>query len=115
MPFDIRQLRFAIAAADHGSFYRASRALDVEQSTLSRSILKLERAVGVKLFLRSRAGVSMTVPGEEFIRDARHIVLEADRLIGKARAAGQGRAGGLSIGHYGPISAGNFRDRKSVV
>lgn len=27
MPFDIRQLRYAMTAADHGSFYRAARAL----------------------------------------------------------------------------------------
>jgi hypothetical protein len=26
MTFDIRQLRYAIAVADHGSFYRAARA-----------------------------------------------------------------------------------------
>ena len=38
MSFDIRQLRYAIAAADHGSFYRAARTLDVEQSTLSRAM-----------------------------------------------------------------------------
>ena len=42
MSFDIRQIRYAIAAADHGSFYRPARALDMEQSTLSRNILKLE-------------------------------------------------------------------------
>jgi hypothetical protein len=29
VPFDIRQLRYAIAAANHGSFYRAARALDI--------------------------------------------------------------------------------------
>jgi DNA-binding transcriptional LysR family regulator len=28
MPFHIRQLLYAIAAADHGSFYRAARALN---------------------------------------------------------------------------------------
>ena len=60
MPFDIRQLRYAIAAADHGSFYRAARALDIEQSTLSRNILKLERVVGTPIFERSRAGVTTT-------------------------------------------------------
>ena len=61
MPFSIRQLRYAIAAADHGSFYRAARALDIEQSTLSRNILKLERAVGMAIFERSRSGVTMTL------------------------------------------------------
>jgi len=30
MPFDIRQLRYAIAGANHGSFYRAARTLDIE-------------------------------------------------------------------------------------
>jgi len=66
MPFDIRQLRYAIAAADHGSFYKAARALDVEQSTLSRNILKLERALGQRLLqriqqatlLKSRSGIA---------------------------------------------------------
>jgi DNA-binding transcriptional LysR family regulator len=37
MTFDIRQLRYAIAVADHGSFHRAAEAMEVEQSTLSRT------------------------------------------------------------------------------
>ena len=68
MPFDIRQLRYAIAAADHGSFYRAARALDIEQSTLSRNILKLERAIGMPIFERSRSGVTTTLAGSTFLR-----------------------------------------------
>lgn len=62
MSLDIRQLRYAIAAADHRSFHRASIALEIEQSTLSRTIIKLERIVGVQLFSRSRAGVKPTIP-----------------------------------------------------
>ena len=109
MPFDIRQLRYAIAAADHGSFYRAARAMDVEQSTLSRNILKLERMVGVKIFDRSRAGVTMTIAGGAFIRGARPMVASADKLVTNARAAGQGRAGGLMVGHNSSVSAGHLR------
>ncbi|MGV7120523.1 LysR substrate-binding domain-containing protein [Sphingopyxis sp. 550A] len=109
MPFDIRQLRYAIAAADHGSFYRAARALDVEQSTLSRNILKLERVVGTKIFDRSRAGVTMTIAGSAFIRAVKPMVANADKLVATMRAAGQGRAGGLMVGHYSSVSAGNLR------
>ncbi|WBX82913.1 LysR family transcriptional regulator [Sphingosinicella microcystinivorans] len=109
MSFDIRQLRYAIAAADHGSFYRAARALDVEQSTLSRAILKLERAIGDSIFNRSRAGVTLTIAGAQFIRSARPMVANADKMVGTMRAAGQGRAGGLMIGHYNSVSAGNLR------
>ena len=92
MPFSIRQLRHAVAAADHGSFYRAARALDIEQSTLSRSILKLERSIGMPIFERSRAGVTMTLAGSAFIRGAKPMVASADKLVAMMRAAGQGRA-----------------------
>lgn len=109
MPFDIRQLRHAIAAADHGSFYRAARALDVEQSTLSRSVQKLERIVGTAIFERSRAGVSMTTAGKAFIRGARPMVATADNLMTIMRAVGQGRAGVLIFGHNSSVSAGNLR------
>lgn len=109
MPFDIRQLRYAIAAADHGSFYRAARALDVEQSTLSRAILRLERSIGMPIFERSRAGVTMTLAGITFIRSAKPMVATADKMVTMMRAAGQGRAGGLMLGHNGSVSAGNLR------
>lgn len=75
--FDIRQLRYALAAADHGSFYRAARALNVEQSTLSRNILRLERVIGAQLFNRSRAGVVTTIAGARFLRSARAMLASA--------------------------------------
>ncbi|WP_448658252.1 LysR substrate-binding domain-containing protein [Sphingomonas sp. CJ99] len=109
MSFDIRQLRYAIAAADHGSFYRAARMLDVEQSTFSRSILKLERSIGMPIFARSRAGVTTTPAGIAFIRGAKPMVATADKLVAMMRAAGQGRAGGLVLGHNSSVSAGNLR------
>jgi DNA-binding transcriptional LysR family regulator len=109
MSFDIRQLRYAIAAADHGSIYCAARALDVEQSTLSRSIHRLERAIGTTLFKRTRSGVTMTVAGACFVRSARPMVASADRMLANMRAAGQGRAGSLIVGHNSSVSAGNLR------
>ncbi|WP_287459733.1 LysR family transcriptional regulator [Sphingomonas sp.] len=109
MAFDIRQLRYAIAAADHGSLYRAARALNIEQSTLSRAILKLERSIGMPIFERSRAGVTMTLAGSSFVRNAKPMVAMADKMVAMMRAAGEGRAGGLRLGHNGPVSAGNLR------
>lgn len=109
MPFDIRQLRYAIAAADHGSFYRAARALEIEQSTLSRAVLKLERSIGMPIFERSRAGIKMTLAGGVFLRSARPMVATADKMVSTMRAAGQGRAGGLRLGHNSSVSAGNLR------
>lgn len=109
MSFDIRQLRYAIAAADHGSIYRAARVLETEQSTISRAIAKLERVIGLKLFYRSRAGVVTTIAGARFIRSAREIVLNAEQMMIVSRAAGQGRVGLLMVGPNSSVSAGNLR------
>jgi DNA-binding transcriptional LysR family regulator len=109
MTFDIRQLRYAIAVADHGSFHRAAEAMEVEQSTLSRNVLKLERLIGVKIFDRSHAGTTLTIAGRQFIRRARPMVACADKLASIMRATRQGHAGSLTIGHNSSISAGNLR------
>lgn len=109
MSFDIRQLKYAIGAADHGSFYKAARSLDIEQSTLSRNIIKLERALGMPIFERTRAGVTPTLAGSAFLRGARPMLESADKLVSMMRAAGQGRAGGLVVGHNSSVSAGNLR------
>lgn len=83
--------------------------MGVEQSTLSRAILKLERSIGMPIFERSRAGVTMTLAGNAFIRGARPMVATADKLVAMMRAAGQGHAGGLMLGHNSSVSAGNLR------
>lgn len=51
----------------------------------------------------------MTLAGTAFIRGARSMVASADNLIAMMRAAGQGRAGGLRLGHNSSVSAGNLR------
>ncbi|WEX85807.1 LysR family transcriptional regulator [Sinorhizobium garamanticum] len=109
MTFDLRQLRYAIATADHHSFHRAAEVLKIERSTLSRAILALERCTKVKLFVRSHAGVTMTPLGREFIRDAREIITRVDRLERSMLAVDRGRGGKIMIGHNGPISAGHLR------
>lgn len=107
---ELRQIRQLIAASDHGSLHQAASALGVEQSSLSRSIARLERIVGAQLLARSRTGVTPTTAGTEFLRSARFLIALADRMLAKTRAAGQGRAGTLTIGHYSSISAGHLRD-----
>jgi DNA-binding transcriptional LysR family regulator len=107
--FDLKQLRYAIAAADHGSFRRAAEALTLKQSTLSRRIRLMEQRVGVQLFERTRIGVRPTLAGVEFIRSARRLIEQAENMGEVAFAAGRGEAGRLTIGFYTSLSAGNLR------
>lgn len=71
--------------------------------------MKLERSIGAPIFERSRAGVTMTIAGCAFLSGTRPMVASADNLVAMMRAAGQGRAGGLRLGHYNSVSAGNLR------
>jgi DNA-binding transcriptional LysR family regulator len=107
--FTLQHLRYAIIAADHGSFRRAADALLLRQSTLSRCIRQLEESVGMAVFERSSGGVRATPAGRDFLRVARSILEQLDALLATAHSTGRGEAGRLAIGFYTSLSAGNFR------
>jgi hypothetical protein len=95
---DLQHLRYAVAAADHGSFRRAAEALLLQQSTLSRIIRQLEEGIGMAVFARSSGGVQATPAGRDFLHTARSILEQVDTLVTNAYRAGRGEAGRLSIG-----------------
>ena len=105
---DLQHLRYALAAADHGSFRRAAEVLLLRQSTLSRCINQLEHSLGMIVFERSSGGVRATAAGRSFLRTARSILEQMDSLVNSAHRAGCGEAGRLSVGFYTSISAGNL-------
>jgi DNA-binding transcriptional LysR family regulator len=105
----LQQLRYAVAAADHGSFRQAAEALLLQQSTLSRCVRQLEERIGVIVFERSTGGVRATQAGLDFLRMARSILEQMDTLVASAHSAGRGEAGRLAIGFYTSLSAGNLR------
>jgi DNA-binding transcriptional LysR family regulator len=106
---DLVHLRYAVAAADHGSFRRAAEALLIKQSKLSRHVSQLEGRIQMIVFERSRGGVRATNAGRDFLRMARSILEQMDMLVTSARSAGRGEAGRLAIGFYTSLSAGNLR------
>lgn len=67
---DLRLFRYALAAAEEGSFRRAAISLGVQQSSVSKGIGNLEHRVGMPLFVRSTSGVRATPEGEHFLREA---------------------------------------------
>jgi DNA-binding transcriptional LysR family regulator len=109
LAFDLRQLRYVLAAAEYRSFRRAAEALRVKESTLSRRIRSLEEQLGVALFARSRAGVRPTPAGADLLRTAQRVIDDVEAMTGLARAAGRGEAGHLTVGFYTSLSAGNLR------
>lgn len=106
---ELRHLRFAIAAADHGSFRRAAELLHVRQSTVSRSIREFEDLIGTKVFERSSGGITPTLTGRSILSIARSVLEDLDALIATAKSNHSGKAGRLAIGFCTSLSAGNLR------
>jgi DNA-binding transcriptional LysR family regulator len=76
---DIDQARTFLAITAHGSFLEAAGQLNLTQSTVSARIQRLEEELGARLFVRNRAGASLTPAGRRFLDHAKRLVLTADQ------------------------------------
>lgn len=84
---ELRHLRCFVVLAEELHFARAAVRLNIEQSPLSRTIKELEYRLGVQLFNRGPQGTILTLAGEAFLRDIRHVFLALDHAKESARAA----------------------------
>jgi DNA-binding transcriptional LysR family regulator len=76
---ELRQLEHFLAVVETGSFTSAAARLFMVQSSLSASLLGLERELGTELFIRGRRGAELTDAGRAFLEPARATLAEADR------------------------------------
>ncbi|MYS50610.1 LysR family transcriptional regulator, partial [Streptomyces sp. SID6013] len=65
MDLDTRLLRYFAAVAQEGTLTGAAQKLFVSQPALSKRIRHLEEDLGVRLFVRSRSGMTLTEAGRE--------------------------------------------------
>lgn len=94
---NLRQLRYVVATADHGTMTAAAQALYVAQPALSRAVRELERELGVELFARSGRGVAVTDMGEQVVRYARIALDAVDAIEAVAASRADGRGAELRI------------------
>ena len=73
-------VRYFIEVARCGSIREASERLNVAASALSRQIQNLEQEFGVPLFERLPRGMRLSPAGEIYVRYARSVHLESDRV-----------------------------------
>lgn len=105
---DLRHLRYFLAVADELHFGRAAARLHIAQPPLSQQVKRLERELGVALFVRDRRHVKLTREGEILRIEARRTVAQADRLLDVAKDVRAGAAGRVRIAFvgsslYGPL------------
>jgi DNA-binding transcriptional LysR family regulator len=109
MSLDLRDLRWAIVAAQHRSLRQAAEKLHVRQSTLSRRLRDLEHKLGATVFERTNGGTRPTIEGQEFLESARRIVEDTEAITTRFRTRTRGESGRLTIGVHSSLSAGNLR------
>lgn len=103
---DLRYLRYALLAAQHGSFRRAAMALNISQSTLTRRVQLLEHRLGFQLFERDYSGVRLTGAGQHFFKEAMPGVNQLDRAAQIAGSTYRGDQGVLQIGILASLTTG---------
>jgi DNA-binding transcriptional LysR family regulator len=76
---ELRQLEHFLAVVEEGSFTRAAAKLFMVQSSLSASLLGLERELGTDLFIRGHRGAELTDAGRALLEPAKAALAETDR------------------------------------
>ncbi|WP_159768054.1 LysR family transcriptional regulator [Streptomyces sp. HM190] len=82
-----RLLRAFLAVVDELHFTRAAARLYVAQQALSRDVRRLERELGVELFVRTTRQVALTPDGERLVPYARRVLEAQDALVEAFRQA----------------------------
>lgn len=86
---ETRFMESAVALSEELSFTLAAIKIHVSQSTVTKNIRQLERALGVQLFIRNRNGVVVTDAGRAYVEYARQALHLGERAFAAARAVAQ--------------------------
>ncbi|WP_457418041.1 hydrogen peroxide-inducible genes activator [Roseateles sp. P5_E7] len=94
----LTELRYIVAVARERHFGRAAEACFVSQPTLSVAIKKLEEELDLKIFERGGSEVSVTLLGDEIVRQAQSVLDQAGAIKEIAKRGKDPLAGALRLG-----------------
>jgi DNA-binding transcriptional LysR family regulator len=104
--FSARQLEAVLALAEYGSFVAAAARLRLSQPALTRSIQRLETALGVRLFERSTRRVQITAAGREFAAVAERMLNDLGITVQSVREVAEERRGLVVISSVMSVAGG---------
>jgi DNA-binding transcriptional LysR family regulator len=97
----LQQLKYFLAAAEHGSFSAAAESLLLAQPSLSEQIRRLEAELGVALFARAGRRLVLTEAGRTLRPHAERTLREAEEAADSVRDVRELEGGTASFGTFG--------------
>lgn len=95
---DFRQIENSIKISESKSICEASEELYITQSALNQQLIRLEEELGVKLFQRSKAGVSPTEAGREYLKYAKKLMAVRKEMMAVLSDFAACKTGTIRIG-----------------
>lgn len=95
---NLKHLQYLISLHEYQHFNKAAQACFVSQSTLSNAIVKLEEQMSCQLLERDHKAFIFTAQGEEVVKMARQLVVQATDMVDYAQQQGNPESGSVRIG-----------------
>lgn len=100
----LRHVSVVLEIARCGSLQKATEALMVSHSAISKALAEIEAIVGAQLFERTPSGMRPTIIGEALVRHGYLIAADVQRAEAELDALREGDMGTLSIGIFFPLN-----------
>ncbi|HMF22008.1 MAG TPA: LysR substrate-binding domain-containing protein [Pseudolabrys sp.] len=101
-----RQLNAVLAVAEYNSFIAAAAFLKTSQPALTRTIMRIEDVLGVRLFDRSTRRVAITAAGKEFVAVAERMLNDLRISVRSMREVGEEQRGQIIISSIMSVANG---------
>lgn len=95
---NLNDLRYLVAIAQELNFRRAAERCFISQPALSQAVQKVEDELGVQIFERTKATVSVTPTGKQVVEQAQRVIEEMDKVKSIARQGQDQLIGTLKLG-----------------
>lgn len=93
----LRALRTFVRVADDGSFAAAARTLNLDPAVVTRQMAELEDHLAARLMQRTTRRMVLTPIGEDFLAQARELVIAADDAVASVSHAVNEARGHLRV------------------
>jgi len=94
---DTESLELLVDAAELGSFAAVARKLDIDPSSVSRTISSLEEHLGLRLFQRTTRQLELTEAGEIYLNRITPLLNEFDYALNEAHKVSKEPGGNLRM------------------